>query len=570
MRQQDFKMVQGVNQTVQMNAPQVSQRYDTSRSIGGSNVRSGNAEVIGGAIGRLGDQLARTGQDVANVMQETAETQDRVELMRATQKWSEIENEQLVFQDANRGNPLSWDENRTKLMEKFNAYNNTVTRSTQRGKIDFTMASEKFSSDFKNSTFRGMHKRINMNLVEEGNIAINNSIDAGFPETAKSILKDIAPSLTPDAEEAILKKIQSGEEQLDMNMKYDWIDSDPRESLEAINKKTGVFSNIDRDTKEKLLAYQNRMQQRGISEQMNDFEVASSHPDYTRGDFYKAIEDGKFDQLKTGDLAKMKAAMEKDRPLTNAEIKRAHSILVEAKDNKEEMDEADYVEDFNNKNIELKTLIGSNKDYGWMKAAMNERSPYKTRGSTNLLAQNKTDNTNQVLALLDYDMKSGNMTVNDETGGWKSGRFNLDRMTLEQEHEAGMQQKEIMREARKWINRQTKELTSEDVNEWYRKEFKGSRAATTYKQKSGVAPQPKRTEKKNTRSEFRTKDKSFKSDINDMPKGASNRQNPWGKLGGDLLEMESDEELEKLLEMGKAAAIALDIRAGEKGRVASN
>ena len=57
-----------------------------------------------------------------------------------------------------------------------------------------------------------------------------------------------------------------------------------------------------------------------------------------------------------------------------------------------------------------------------------------------------------------------------------------------------------------------------------------------------------------------------------IPSGASMdlNENPWGKLGGDLLEFESDEELAELLQQGKEAQLAVDIKDEEKKRVASN
>jgi len=489
MRQQDYKMVQGVNQIVNMN-PNI-------------------AASGGNAMARLGQQLAKTGQDISGMMMETVETQERVDLMRAKQKWQEIESKQLAFQDANKGDPLSWDEHRSKLMDEFHSYNNKVPRRTKNGKLNFMMSAEGFAGDLENSTFRGMQKRINMNLVEEGGIAIEHALETGNPEAAESIANDISSHLTPAAKEEINKRIRNGREKIELGIKMDWIDEDAKESYDDIANRTGIFANIDRETREKLLGYQSRMQQRGIGQQMDDYEVASSDPNYTRMDFDKDVENNKFNQLADGDLAKLTASWDRSAPLTNAEILRANTILAEVLDNKEEMSEEEFLMDFNSKNIELKSLIGISKDYGWMKSAMYDRNPYrKTGGTNNLLKQNKTDNINQVLSLLDYEMKTGNMTPQDGTrGGWVGDVFKPAGMTEKEKHEAGMKQDEIMRAARKHFNKQTTELTSKDVNEWYRKEFKGSKAADEYKRKSSVAPLPLRTQKPNR---FRTRDKSFK------------------------------------------------------------
>ena len=557
---------------VQMNAPKANLQYDA----GGA----------GNSLARLGQQLAQTGQDVSNIMLETAETQDRVDLMRAEQKWKEIESKQMAFQDANKADPLSWDENRSKLMNEFHSYNNTVRKNTKRGKLNFTMASEGFAGNLENSTFRSMQKRINMNLVEEGGIAINQSLEAGFPETARAIADDISSHLTPAGRAAIDKRIADGEEKLNMDMKYDWIDANAKESKEALYNSTGIFASNDRDTKEKLIVYQSRMQQRGIGQQMDDYEVASSDPNYTRKDYLKDKEDGKFDQLEDGDLAKLTASWERSTPPTHAELLEINEQLAGLSQAKTKMSPDQYITHFNDTRTDILSKLApqGNPEIRSMLQSLNPYAP-KTGGGSR--------------ATRDLSLKRGVVT-SELSRGYRNGLYNSDKitpvrrdsrgkklsvqlpfdvstLTEAEKAEAGRKQEDIKTYMDEWID-DNPEATNQEIRDEVKRQAGMSKLAPAHRKSVNDAyearSKPAKTEKtwqgtskKQSPVKAGTKDKSTSSNTN---KAKVVDDNPLGNLGGELLKMESDEELAKLLEEGKAAQVALDIEDGKKSKTASN
>ena len=87
MRQQDFKMVQGVNQIVQMNPS--------------TGIQAGNA------LSRLGEQIASTGQDVSKIMETTAQAEEETKLLRMEQDWDAAFQKQQEFQRDNPNEPPS-------------------------------------------------------------------------------------------------------------------------------------------------------------------------------------------------------------------------------------------------------------------------------------------------------------------------------------------------------------------------------------------------------------------------------------------------------------------------------
>lgn len=540
----------------------------------------------GNAMARIGQQLAQTGQDISGIMEETVETQERVDLMRAQQKWKDIETKQAVFQDANKGNPLSWDEHRAKLMSEFSAYNNSITHHTKRGRLNFQMSAEGWAGDFERGTLRATQKRINMNLVEEGYVAINQSIDAGLPETAESMIKDLSSHLTPAAEAALYKKVADGREKLVMDEKYDWIDANPKESQEALNNSTGIFASNDRDTKEKLMAYQSRMQQRAIGQQMNDYEVASSDPNYTKKDFLKDKEDGKFDQLEDGDTAKLTASWERSSPPTHAELLEINEQLAGLAQAKTKMSPDQYITHFNDTRTDILSKLApqGNPEIRSMVQSLNPYAP-KTGGGSR--------------ATRDLSLKRGVVT-SELSRGYRNGLYNSDKispvrrdsrgkklsvqlpfdvstLTEAEKAEAGRKQEDIKTYMDEWID-DNPEASNQEIRDEVKRQAGMSKLAPAHRKSVNDAyearSKPAKTEKtwqgtskKQSPVKAGTKDKSTSSNTN---KAKVVDDNPWGNLGGELLEMESDEELVKLLEEGKAAQVALDIQDGKKSRTASN
>ena len=301
MRQQDYKMVQGVNQIVQMN-PNIA-------------AQSGNA------MARLGQQLAQTGQDVSNVMQYTAEAQDKTTLIRGRQKWKEIQAEQEAFQIENKKDPLSWEANRVKLMKKFDTYNSEAKLYTKNGKLNYQLSSEGFSSDLEIFTGRSVTKRINMNLADETIAEVKLALANNDPEGAEYALGQGGDSLTEDASATMQLQIKKGYEKRVMDNEKEMSKSDPAGYIEDLKDR----KDLTNDQQDKLFSYSSNQQNIQAREQLDDLEEAINTGDgVSLEDFKQMEEEGKFSQVPAGDLAKTKAGMERGLPLSNTELSKVN------------------------------------------------------------------------------------------------------------------------------------------------------------------------------------------------------------------------------------------------------
>ena len=153
MRQQDYKMVQGANQIVQMNAPNVNLRYD--------------AGAAGNALARMGQQLAATGQDVAAVIDTTARKEDETTLFKMQQRWQEAKGNQLNFERENPDAPEDWDTHFQKGLTNIEAHNNEYKFNTKEGRANYIMLWDGWKGKENYRIGQSSHsKRFNNNIKE--------------------------------------------------------------------------------------------------------------------------------------------------------------------------------------------------------------------------------------------------------------------------------------------------------------------------------------------------------------------------------------------------------------------
>lgn len=114
MRQQDYKMVQGVNQVVQM-SPQVAASY-------------------GSSVARLGQTLAQTGQDITRLMEETKAADRETKLLQADNYYAKESAKFNAYMLENKSTPEKWQDEQNKMFERVSAWNSTLStdRDTQR------------------------------------------------------------------------------------------------------------------------------------------------------------------------------------------------------------------------------------------------------------------------------------------------------------------------------------------------------------------------------------------------------------------------------------------------------
>jgi hypothetical protein len=357
MRQQDYKMVQGGNTRVNMNA--------------------GAATQAGNALAKLGQTLAQTGQDVSKIMEVTVDAQEKTDLIRAKQKWKEIQAKQSIFEEKNKRDPLLWDENRQKLMKEFESYNGEIKTYTKNGSLNLQLNKESWASDFKYNTLQGMQKRINMNLAGETLASVQDSIDNNDPIGAQRALDDGRSALTPEAEAQALRSINKAHDRLIYNDSIDMIDADPKGEYSKVENSEGHYAHYknDRDTREKLLAEtRNRMSLKAREQADNLTAIVNSSPKFTSKDLDNLIEDGALSQYSDGNLAKLRASVERDEPATQAEIMGAYKLIIDLEKRRPNMTTMEYVEEYNNLEATVLSVMPA-KGKGWVRQYLYSINP---------------------------------------------------------------------------------------------------------------------------------------------------------------------------------------------------
>ena len=170
MRQLDYKMVQGVNQVVQM-SPQA-------------------AAAQGTGLARIGQALAQTGQDVSKIMLETQRANDEAIIAKAKNKWLD---EEVLWQDkinTDPQNPLKWGEYRDSGFERLQQFNSTLDvsnagrqkleaewtnwRSAASRNVDRLSQKKVFNNNISNSL------ALRDRLIEQGNFAEARRVVSGI------------------------------------------------------------------------------------------------------------------------------------------------------------------------------------------------------------------------------------------------------------------------------------------------------------------------------------------------------------------------------------------------------
>jgi len=376
------------------------------------NMNVGAATQAGSALAKLGQTLAQTGQDVSKIMEVTVEAQEKTDLIRAKQKWKEIQAKQSIFEEKNKRDPLLWDANRQKLMKEFDAYNSEVKTYTKNGSLNLQLNKEAWASDFKYNTLRGMQKRINMNLAGETIASIQDRIDNNDPLGAQRALDDGRSALTPEAEAQALRNIKKSHEQLIYNDGIDMIDADPKGQYDKIKNSEGHYAHYknDRETREKLLAESARRQAIQAREQADNLTARiNSSVKFTSKDLEGMIENGELDQYSDGNLAKLRASVKRDEPATQADIMRAYQLIGNLEKQRPNMTDMEYVQAYNNLEANVLSVMPA-KGKGWVRQYLYSINPTsKDTGST--VEKNKVRAKKEVTKLLVASLNMGEFSA---------------------------------------------------------------------------------------------------------------------------------------------------------------
>lgn len=508
MRQQDYKMVQGGNTRVNMSA--------------------GAASQAGNAMAKLGQTLAQTGQDVSKIMEATVDAQERTDLIRAKQKWKEIQAKQNIFQDKNKRDPLIWDENRQKLMKEFDAYNDGIKTYTKNGSLNLQLEREAWASDFEYGTLQGMQKRITMNLADEALANVKLSLANKNPEEASMALDQGRSHLTADTIANAEIQIKKGYDIQRMDDAKDLASADPQKYLEGIPDLKGY----SRDEKDKLYSYTANKRNVQAREQLDKFEEAMLTGDgVSLEDFDSMQEQGLFSQVGDGEILKLRNGMERNLPLTNVELSEINGILAKLSEKRKEMTEEDYLQYYNSQSVEIRSMIGTHKGYGYITADLYRHNPYQ-KGGENLQSKNIASNNDELNALAEYHLKALNFSpqVYDEK------RTTWAELSLMDKNRASQRQRDLLREGREFIDKNP-DATSTEVRAWVSKKMNEQSAIQQYSP-SNSAIRSGNTEpikkKVNTHGGRRhmLKNKSLKQQQMDTSTGkVSNKANFGGSSG---------------------------------------
>jgi len=446
------------------------------------NMNVGAATQAGSALAKLGQTLAQTGQDVSKIMEVTVEAQEKTDLIRAKQKWKEIQAKQSIFEEKNKRDPLLWDANRQKLMKEFDAYNSEMKTYTKNGSLNLQLNKEAWASDFKYNTLKGMQKRINMNLADETIASVKTSLANKNPAEAEMALRNGETALTKEAYASAQISIKQGYQDLKMSDEKDFAQASPKDYLFKLSKRT----DLNRDEKDKLGSYATQQRNIQAREQLDILEERMNSTDgFSMQDFQAMQDAGELSQVDDGDLAKLQNNMEKGAPLTLSELSHINAILADLPEKRAEMSEEDYLPYYTSKASEIRGLIGTNKSYGFVTNDLYMHNPFYKSGTDNLQAQNIQDNKIELAALaeyhlqrLDFSPQSHKVPVDGYARTW-------DLLTQDEKEEAQKNQRDLLRKARKHIAKYP-DMNETELRSWFGGELEKSKAVYGYKKNTSL------------------------------------------------------------------------------------
>ena len=456
MRQQDYKMVQGVNQVVNMN-PNI-------------------AASGGNAMARLGQQLAQTGQDVSAMMEATAKADDETKLIRQQQMWKEAHNKQLVFQDENPNDPLDWQTHRAKMLPNIEAENNAIKFNTKWGRTNSTLAYEKWRSDTGMEIDRMSHGKIWRNRAEVGIVATQNSLEEKDIAGAQNSFDLVKDNLSPDVANKLQQEIDDTKKELVWNDGVDIVDGDASRAVKEHEEQTGyAWTNFPgeegREDREKYLKYAKTAQKVQASEQMDALDLARlENPSFGSADLKELIVRGGLNQLTPLEVAKVEAAAVRVDPPTGSEMVSIFNLMKGLKAAKRELSKDDYIKHYHNTSLMIRGMI-PNKGYGYVFEDLKALSPSAKGGRTGS-AENKRSNREEVTALIsgaqrvgDYDNRpeGGKLFYSHPVTGMRE--YDHGKMSESQRNEQGMKMRDHADQLNEWIENSDEPLTRTDIRQ---------------------------------------------------------------------------------------------------------
>lgn len=450
MRQQDYKMVQGVNQVVQM-SPQIAGATARAAGMQGLAVSKG--------IAQIGQALAKTGQDISNIMLETQRANDETLVMQAKNKWREGQLGWQTKMEENSQNPLDWGKYRDDGLEKLQQFNATLGVSNQGRRL---LESEwtNWRSQAVMDVDRSAHKRVFTNRNKETVIALQQHYNSENPLGIQQELERSADYLDPEVAAMWQTKMEDLDEQIIFNDFKAQVKDNPKQALEDMKDLSGNYAHYknDPDSIEKLEKIARAEQGLIAREQADNLDAAIyDSPSFSTKDLDKMVERGELDQFSDGNLAKLRSSIERKEPITSKELMEAYKLLGQLEADKSSMTPEEYIVRYNDVSSTVKSKMPA-KAVGWVMDYLDDLNPMaKPAGGTDV-EKSRTRNKREVSKLVAAAYGMG------EFAELKSG-YEMRDLDKEEQARAAEDMRDVEYKLQDWINSEDRVISVEEVRE---------------------------------------------------------------------------------------------------------
>lgn len=519
----DYKMVQGGNTRVNMSA--------------------GAASQVGKAFASMGKDLEDAGMEVSGLFEE-AERQHNIGKMADLQlelDQTRSEYEQKMMSDPNGAVKWrqGWDDVMAKKQKEIDAREMSGTLRDQTN-----LYVKNFSGKQGISVSHTAHKALLENARDSVRaVAVDARIRDDYDTSDAHWDKAYSEGLINKAEHTEQKLLNARgrekyEEQLVYKDSMNMIDADPKGELPKIENGEGHYAYYegDRETREKLASEARSRQAMQAREQADNLAVAMySSTKFTSKDLEDFIEDGKLSQYSDANLAKLRAGVKSDTPVTQDEVMGAYKRITELEKQRPNMNQYEYAEAYNNLEAQI---YREAKAKPWVSQYLRSINP-ASKDTGSAAAKSKTAAKKEATKVLVASQEMGEF-LPSYTAPIEMGKFLPDfeveppldtgefkEKTLKVQEESRQKMADAEAEIFEFIENYEGELTNEIIRNKAGEVLGAQRVNRAY-ERINRATQPKGAQNKNrygasTRTSGRTMRGNWQKKVNvDRSLGAAN------------------------------------------------
>jgi len=543
----DYKMVQGGNTRV--------------------NMSSGAASQVGKAFASMSKDLEGAGMEVSGLFEE-AERQHNIGKMADLQL--ELDQTRSEFDQKMAANPndavnwrQGWDDVMSKKQKEIDAREMSGTLRNQTN-----LYVKGFSGKHGISVSHTAHKALLENARDSVRaVAVDARIRDDYDTSDKHWDKMLEEGLITTAEHTREKLTNArGREKYGEQLVYEdsmsMIDADPKGEYSKIENSEGHYGYYkdDRETREKLMSEARSRQAMQAREQADNLAVAMySSTKFTSKELEDFIEDGKLSQYSDANLAKLRAGVKSDAPVTQDEVMGAYGRIIELEKQRPNMNQYEYAEAYNNLEAQI---YREAKAKPWISQYIRSINP-ASKDTGSAAAKSKTAAKKEITKVLVAAKGMGELL--DEYQAPIEMGMGLPDIKIEPDRESdhftdkSLQEQEVSRrrmadaeaELFAWVENQTGEISLADVREKANEVMGEQRVTRAYES----IIKPTQTKAKRHLNRYNTPKPTNKLDTgkvrgyNDLPRRASEANGsllPQGEQGldGFVQQMTPEEKAE--------------------------